>query len=246
MSDIYSAPTAALNTVTEGAEYGSLERGIAGNYQFSVGETLSEAWAKTNGAKWKVHLALGLYLLVYIPVAMLSSFLLIGDSSPTAAIGGTILQFVVLMAVVTPLMAGLLMLGVKRAVGAPLAATSIFSYYGKIVPLLITSILSTVLILVGFLLLIIPGIYLSIAYYLAVPLVVEKNLSPWEAMEASRKAIGKRWFAVFGMMIVITLINFVGMIPLGIGLIWTVPMSLIAMGILYRNVFGCSAETQAG
>jgi hypothetical protein len=243
MSDIYSAPTAALNTVAEGAEYGSLERGIAGNYQFSIGETLSEAWAKTKGAKRKILLAMVLYLLVYIPVAMLTQFLFVGEGP---SIGGSLLQYAILMAVVTPLMAGLFMLGVKRSVDAPLSATSIFSYYGQIVPLLITVIISTVLMMIGFVLLILPGIYLMIAYYLAIPLVAEKGLSPWQALEASRKAISKRWFAVLGLVIVIALINMVGALPLGIGLIWTVPMSVIAMGILYRNVFGCNAETQAG
>ncbi len=80
-------------------------------------------------------------------------------------------------------------------------------------------------------------------YYLAFPLIVDKNLGPWEALEASRKAVGKRWFAVFGFAFLLGLINMVAMIPMGIGLVWSVPLSVIAFGILYRNVFGCEAET---
>ncbi|MGB0361170.1 MAG: hypothetical protein ACPGEF_07175, partial [Endozoicomonas sp.] len=73
---------------------------------------------------------------------------------------------------------------------------------------------------------------------LAIPLMVDKGLTPWKAMEASRKAISKRWFTVFGLIIVISFLNLVAMIPLGLGLIWTIPMSSIAFGILYRNIFG--------
>jgi len=35
----------------------------------------------------------------------------------------------------------------------------------------------------------------------------------------------------------------VSMIPLGIGMIWTMPMMLICYGILYRNMFGVEGKT---
>ena len=105
-------------------------------------------------------------------------------------------------------------------------------------PLFILNILMAVLIYIGFLLLLIPGFYLAIAYMLALPLAMERKLSPWEALEASRKAITQRWFKVFGLMLVLSLIMILSMIPLGIGLIWTFPMFIIAVGILYRTIFG--------
>ena len=102
-----------------------------------------------------------------------------------------------------------------------------------------------IMVLIGFLLLVIPGIYLMIAYYMAMPLVVEKGMSPWQALETSRKAVTHRWFSVFGFFIVIAIILVVSSIPLGLGLIWTLPMVMIAYGILYRNMFGVEAETVA-
>jgi uncharacterized membrane protein len=97
------------------------------------------------------------------------------------------------------------------------------------------------MIFLGFLLLIVPGLYLSVAYCLALPLVVDKKLSPWQALEASRKAVSRRWFSVLGLFLAIGFLCFLGAIPLFIGLIWIVPMSLIVMGILYRNIFGVSS-----
>ena len=73
---------------------------------------------------------------------------------------------------------------------------------------------------------------------LAIPLVVERGLSPWQALEASRKAITQHWFKVFGLFFVLMLIMLLSMIPLGIGLIWTLPLLIVTMGVLYRTIFG--------
>jgi uncharacterized membrane protein len=73
---------------------------------------------------------------------------------------------------------------------------------------------------------------------LAIPLVIDRGLSPWQAMEASRKAITQHWFKVFGLIFTLGLMILVSAIPLGIGLIWTLPLTVICMGILYRTIFG--------
>ena len=101
-----------------------------------------------------------------------------------------------------------------------------------------------ILVAIGFLLLVLPGIYLMVAYSLAMPLVVEKGLSPWQALEASRKAITKSWFRFIGLGLAIMVIMIVSMIPLGIGMIWTIPMAMIAFGIAYRNIFGYEGEVE--
>ncbi|MEN8132906.1 MAG: hypothetical protein ABFS45_22555, partial [Pseudomonadota bacterium] len=105
-------------------------------------------------------------------------------------------------------------------------------------PLAILGVLTTLLTYIGFLLLILPGIYLAIAYLLATPLLVEKQLTPWQAMENSRKAITRHWFKVFLLLLATALIMFISAIPLGLGLIWTYPMAINILGILYREIFG--------
>jgi uncharacterized membrane protein len=92
--------------------------------------------------------------------------------------------------------------------------------------------------MLGFALLIIPGIYLSIGYMMTYPLIMDKDLSPWEAMEASRKAIHHHWFQIFGLFFVMGLIFIASALPLGIGLFWSIPMGVIMTGIIYRTIFG--------
>jgi hypothetical protein len=50
--------------------------------------------------------------------------------------------------------------------------------------------------------LIIPGVYLAVAWIFSVPLVADKRLEFWSAMELSRKVVTRVWFPILGLMIV--------------------------------------------
>jgi len=72
--DDSKATKADLTLRTESIEgAGSLEGGIAGNYNFSIGDVISEAWEKTNGAKGTFWLALLFMVLAGIAVRIPSN-----------------------------------------------------------------------------------------------------------------------------------------------------------------------------
>ncbi len=150
-----------------------------------------------------------------------------------SAISG-ILQYLI----IGPIAIGFVMVCIKIAVDQPRQPTDIFNYFSYLGKLLATYVVMYVLILIGFCLLILPGIYLAVSYYYALPLVVEKNLNVWQALEASRKAVTHVWFKVFGLFLLLGLICVLAIIPLGIGLIWALPLTMIAYGVVYRNIFG--------
>lgn len=232
-----------------GDNYGSIEKAVSGDYEFSIGAVISEAWDKTRGAKWTIHLGFLFVFLVMMGLMVvlgLLSALLIGETQDPSgsAVLPLIIQLVVNL-IMLPMMAGIMILGIKRSVDAPIKSGSVFAYFSKMIPLFLTMILMYIMIIIGFLLLVLPGIYLSVAYYMAMPLVVEKGMSPWQALETSRKAVTRRWFSVFFFFIILSIIVFISAIPLGIGLIWTMPLMIIAFGVLYRNMFGVEAETIA-
>ena len=105
------------------------------------------------------------------------------------------------------------------------------------IPLFLFTIVSTVFILIGLILLIAPGIYLSIAYLFAPFLIVEKNIDFWPAMEISRKKVNKQFFGIFGFSIVIVLINAVGCLPFFLGLFITVPLTTCMTTAAYKDIF---------
>ncbi|MEJ2060643.1 MAG: hypothetical protein P8Y64_09180 [Gammaproteobacteria bacterium] len=216
----------------------TLEDGVSGNYDFNVEDILAEGFRLTRGMKGSYWAAAALYILVVAAVALLLAGALAVLGVPQEGLLGFVIRELVMTVVAAPFIAGFLMMGIRRAVDLPISMDTAFAYFGFAVPIIIVAILKLVLITVAFFLLILPAIYLYVAYMLAVPLVVEKGLSPWRAMEASRRAITRHWFKVFFLMLAMTLILSVSAIPFGIGLIWTCPMMVAVMGVLYREVFG--------
>lgn len=255
MTDIYKAPESRLTESASVEGFGSLEIGVSGQYQFSIRAVIKEAWAKTRGAKGSVWVAFIVYLLILVPVSLgipyvltvigLPNEMVPGQVPSPAVVGGFVTAQILIMLISLPLSAGIFMLGLKLASGIPVSAMEVVRYYHKALPIFFTLFLMYLMILIGFILLIIPGIYLMIAYYMAIPLVVEKGLSPWQALEASRKALSKHWFRFLGFGMAILLIMILSILPLGIGFIWTMPMAIIAYGIVYRNIFGFDEAIKA-
>ncbi|MFC6633597.1 hypothetical protein [Microbulbifer taiwanensis] len=243
MSDIYKAPEAQLTTGEESGSYGSLEKGLAGDYAINIGEILSEAWRRTKGNKGTIWLALLLYFVAYMAISFVAG-IITGYSAfdleqqANASAGSALLYSLLVNIVVAPMMAGMLMIGIKIARDEKTSATEIFSYFDKLLPIVVAYILMTILIMIGFVLLVLPGIYLAVAYMLVLPLIVDKGLGPWQALETSRKAITKHWFPFFGFLIVAILLYIAGALPLLIGLIWVLPLLTIAYGVIYRTIFG--------
>jgi hypothetical protein len=204
------------------------------NPDWKIDDLLNEAWQLTKGFKASYWGALIIYIVIAAILGGLTE-VIAGNSVALNII------FQLIQGLITyPLAAGLTMIAVRQSVGLPCNATMIFNYYPKTIPIFLLYLLMTLLIVVGMLLLIIPGIYLAIAYCFALILLVDKNLGIWEALETSRQAVTKCWFRTFGLFIVIFIIILVSMIPLGIGLIWSLPFGTLAFALVYRNLFGVS------
>ncbi len=152
----------------------------------------------------------------------------------------SILSGFVTGAVFAPISAAIYLYAIKRAAQDPDASFSTLSEcIGYRVPIVATSMLTTLLTYVGMVLLLIPGIYLAVSYYFALPLVVEKGMGFWEAMETSRRSITHCWFRMFGLLVAVTILMAIGTVfTAGIGLIWLYPLVTLTMGVTYRRMFG--------
>ncbi len=141
-----------------------------------------------------------------------------------------------------PMWTGIVIMGIHRSVGENISLAYIFKYINKFIPVVIAGFFMSMLTQLGYFLLFLPRIYLSISYMFALPLVCEKDLSPWQALETSRKAIHHNWFLFAGIIFAMGLIIMISAIPSGIGLIWTMPMMNLVMAVMYRNMFGVEPE----
>ena len=207
---------------------------IEGRYSLSIEGVLSEARKLAEGYKFKLNIAAAIYSLIVIAMALLVGGLgaLTDNSIFIAIVGELIYAWITL-----PVAMGLFAISLDRVAGGEVSNDRLFLFFPQATRLLVTTILMTLLIFVGYVLLVIPGLYLSVAYLFVLPLLVQRELGMLDALEVSRKAITHRWFTVLGILLVLALINVIGAIPLGIGLIWTIPWTMLAMGVMYQRIF---------
>lgn len=244
-SNPYATPEASLekNIVSKEGQ-GSLEGGINGDYDFTIGEIFGEAWQRTKGAKGTLLLAWLFYIIVAIAVNAVFAFAapdsetLINQGRLSEGMIWAIIPSLVTIPILYPILAGIILMGIHRSVDADINATSVFGHYGKIIPLTLLTIVMSLLTMLGFILLVLPGIYLAVAYMMAMALMIDRDMGVWEAMETSRKAISKHWFKVFFLYLLLWLLMIVASIPLLIGLIWVLPLASIMHGVMYKYMFG--------
>ena len=228
MNDIYAAPQADLGR-EESSERagGSIEDAIAGNIEIGMLQTLGDAWRGLKGFKLKCHIATLLYLLVFIGAGiafalLVAALVATGADEQVLSILGLVFQ-VVITALALPMMLAIMIMAIRHEYKKPVSAGEVFRHFGAVPKLFFAYLLQTLLVMLGMILLVLPGIYLMFAYIYAMPLIVEKNLSIWQALETSRKAITRVWFRFFGFLWLLSLINMLAVFTLGIAWIWTIP-----------------------
>jgi uncharacterized membrane protein len=207
-------------------------------YDFNIIEIIKAGWAHMEGVKAQFFIGLAIYVVIAIIIQLLLGLVFPSGTTEEPNLLNQQIVGILSYPVLMPLMVGIMMMAIQHTRGESIDFKSIFNYYHLTGKLALAGILIYIMTVVGLLLLILPGIYLSIAYVFALPLIVDKNMGVWDAMEHSRKSVTKHWFKVFGLMLLLSIVLFLSAIPLGIGLIWTVPLMFITMyGLLYPVIF---------
>jgi len=84
----------------------------------------------------------------------------------------------------------------------------------------------------------VSGLFLMMFYCLAMTLVFDRGLKFWPAAVSSFKYILKNLITVGLLVLMLGVVYFLSVIPLGIGLIWTLPAYLLGMILVYEGAFG--------
>jgi hypothetical protein len=142
------------------------------------------------------------------------------------------------------LLAGLHGFFLRLSRGEPASVADVFAGFGpSIGPLILCGIVSCLLTFFGFVLCLVPGIYLVVCWHLAPLLILDRKLDAWPAMELARKVVTRNWFAMFGLAIVAFLLCLAGSLCCGILLFLTGPIATGAMVEAYRKLFEAPSAT---
>jgi len=105
--------------------------------------------------------------------------------------------------------------------------------YGR---LLAIYIVMFVLIVLGLILLVLPGIYLAVSYQFAYLLAVDQGRDIWASVEGSRQLIRGNWWRMFGLVLLGIPFSLLGLACLGVGLLVTTPLVIGAIYYAYLDL----------
>jgi uncharacterized membrane protein len=141
-----------------------------------------------------------------------------------------------------PMMMGNFIVSAKLLQEQAVNFSDFFSGFQFFLPLLLLTLVSSILVSLGFILLIIPGVYLAVSYLFAALLVIDRRLDFWPALELSRRTVTPRWFTFFAFCLLLLLVNVAGALLLGLGLLVSVPLSVCAVTAAYADIFGLQSD----
>ncbi|KGJ89600.1 hypothetical protein [Colwellia psychrerythraea] len=237
---------------------GSVERAVKGEYSIDVKAILTEAWQQTLQSRMSINIALILVSVFGMVVSFISSSffggieLVINDPELLQLIN------VIVTIAVWPFMAGIEMMGVFHAVKKPTRSKMIFSFLHRGSWVALCALLTSLLIGIGFQFYIIPGIFLAVLLSLTIPLVVEKRLTPVQAIVLSVKALRFKIVSLLAIYLVLFLTLIALTFPIALliessfaplavmlflfGLSYLAPWYYNIKGVLYREIFGVFME----
>ena len=141
-------------------------------------------------------------------------------------------------------MGGLSLDYLRKIRGQPTTIETAFSGFShRFLHLFLAGFVSWLLISLGFICFILPGLYLLVAWWFALTLVVDKQLDFWSAMEVSRKVVTRHWWKFFGFLLLVLLLYLLGIVVLLVGFFIAAPLAMIAATYAYEDIFGAAGTT---
>jgi uncharacterized membrane protein len=148
-----------------------------------------------------------------------------------------IIGWIAVILLVPPLVIGFIRFNAKCVRGQPATLGDCFSGFDVFGTSVLSYILMVLLVLVGTVLCILPGIYLAIAYTFVWNLLADRKGSAWECLEMSRQAVTAHWGWALLLLFVASLLAYAGIIACIIGVFVTMPFYGLMLAAAYDRLF---------
>ncbi len=137
-----------------------------------------------------------------------------------------------------PLASGMFLAVRRRMLEGRTDLMDLFAGFGKFVDAFLVHILVAAFTLAGLVLCVFPALIVTALYLFSYIFLEDRNLPFWDAMEASRKLVLKDLLGYMLFAVLLLLLNFVGLLLLGVGLLITIPVSAAAIAAAYEETVG--------
>jgi uncharacterized membrane protein len=79
--------------------------------------------------------------------------------------------------------------------------------------------------------------WLTVNWMFTLALVADRQLDFWTAMKTSWRRVSRHWWTLFGLVLVVGLLNFAGLLACGVGILFTGPIGIAALMQAYETIF---------
>jgi len=121
-----------------------------------------------------------------------------------------------------------------------------FRGFNVYVPAVVANILLIMLSAIGYIFFILPGLLIEALFIFTYPLILEKKMSFWEALMASKEVTKSFLFEFGGFILLKWILYLLGMLFFGIGTIFVFPWFIGSIAVAYREIFGLNQTKQEG
>lgn len=207
------------------------------NQSFSIKSViLSNFDLVKKNLKFFVLLTLGAWVVQFIP-----SYI---NSQITNPIAGFIVSLISWL-VDTAVTIGLITISLKYLRSNNASFQDALAHKDKYIKYLLGSIYYSVIVLVGIILLIVPGVIWALRYQFYGYLILDQGLSVKEALAKSKELTQGKLWQLFLFSLALVGVNLLGVLVLGIGLLISVPVSLLAVATVYQKLSGSAPASAA-
>lgn len=209
---------------------------------WSASEAVSFGWERVKADPGTTIGAVFVALLIGGAPGLVCNVAAQAAEEPAIVHVGTVLNFVAgaFMA------GGLTTFALKVARGQPYAFGDVFGGGPFFLRILAAEVLAFLGILAGMLLLIVPGIILSVGWSLMLPVLVDKNLGPVEALKESWRITSGHKGNIFVALLLLALTAIAGLCACGIGILVAYPIMYFAIAFMYLRLSGQQTALPAG
>jgi hypothetical protein len=207
--------------------------------KFSIDEAIQVGWTAA-----KRHI--GFFVLLLVVVGLVQAIpSRVQTATQDTAPALSFLFGLVSLAVGQVVGMGLTRISLKFADGQSARLSDLYADLPRFFSFLFAGVLYAVIVVVGLVLLVVPGVMWAVRYGFYAYLVIDRGAGPLEALRKSAEITqGARW-QVFFFGILAFGILLAGAIALLVGLFWAIPTTLVAAAVVYRRLLAAT-EGPAG
>lgn len=137
-----------------------------------------------------------------------------------------------------PTFAGLASCGLQKNKTGRVVVRDFFDGFANFIPALVASLLIFVFVMAGLILLVIPGLVIMAMYMFTFHFMIDRGMDFWDAMEASRKLVSGDYLGFVLFTLFLGVINLLGLMLLGVGVLFTIPITGFAVTAAYLDSAG--------